>query len=359
MTKHFLKAFLFLVIYSVTVSSGYAKLPSDWPKNGVLVLPDMGSTPILNAIRSAQVSIDVALYHLDDPAAIDALIDAKQRGVNVRVILHKPHLYPEPFKNSINEETSEKLKKHGITTHFLKDFYYTLTHYKVMIIDNDYALIQTFNFDDFNFNKARNFALTLQNKEQVEALQQIFDNDYRGQSAENDEEVQRLRDDLKIILGPRQQRETFVGFLRTAKKSVYIYQQDLSDPEIGQVLVDLAKEGKKVHVLMVPVPFGGIDHNRINQTLIQGAGGQFRFKPKSELYIHAKVALIDPEGEGQVYIGSCNFWPEALSRNREIGVISDNPSHIEAVFTIFKKDWQSSLGYEEAFEKQNKTSKKS
>ncbi len=99
---------------------------------------------------------------------------------------------------------------------------------------------------------------------------------------------------------------------------------------------------------MSPEPFGGIDNNRINQTIITSSGGAYRFKPKNELYIHAKVILIDPEENGQLYVGSCNLWPEALSRNREFGVvIKDNPQ-IQAVYDTFKKDWESALSYDEA-----------
>ncbi|MBY0293667.1 MAG: hypothetical protein K2W92_10330 [Alphaproteobacteria bacterium] len=157
-----------------------------------------------------------------------------------------------------------------------------------------------------------------------------------------------------MILGPTHQRYLISNLLRSAKQSIYIYQQDLSDPEIGKLLSSLAKNGKKVKILMSPEPFGGIDNNRINQTVITSSGGEFRFKPKSELYIHAKVILIDPEENGQLYVGSCNLWPEVLSRNRELGVVIKNNSQVQAVYTIFKNDWGSALSYEEAKAKNTK-----
>jgi hypothetical protein len=154
-----------------------------------------------------------------------------------------------------------------------------------MIIDQDYAIVQTFNYDDFNFKKARNFGLTIEDKKQVSALSEIFENDFNEKSSENDKKVLALWSDEKIILGPKKQRTSISNLLRSTKKSVYIYQQDLSDPEIGKILVALVKEKKTVNVLMVPEPFGDIDNNRINQTKITASGGEFRFHPKNKLYI--------------------------------------------------------------------------
>ena len=351
--KHVFKLSVFFSFY-IWYSTALLALPSEWPENKILVLPEMGNHPILSAIKSAKKSIDITLYHLDDPQVIEGLIKSKDKGIRIRLVLHKPNLYPAPFDNKINESTFKKLKNQGIETHFLEDHRYTLTHYKLMIIDHEYAIIQTFNYDDFNFKKARNFGLTIENKKQVEALSKIFENDYNGKSLDNDKESIALWNKAKIILGPLHQRKLIMDLLRSAKSSVHIYQQDLSDPEVGKLLSILAKEGKKIEILMTPTPFGGIDNNRINQAIITASGGQFRFKPKGELYIHAKVILIDSEKEGQMYIGSCNFWPEALSRNRELGVVTNDESQIKAVYTIFKKDWQNSYAYDEAADKSRK-----
>ncbi|MBS0272433.1 MAG: hypothetical protein JSR85_07300 [Proteobacteria bacterium] len=343
-----IRVFIFIFLSGILSEAILEALPSDWPKDKVILLPEMGSTPILVAINSAKKSIDLTLYHLDDPQIIDALIKAKEKGVNVRIIFHKPHLYPSPFENKINEETSEKLKAHGIIPHFLIDHQYTLTHYKFIVIDHDFAVIQTFNYDDFNFKQARNFGLTIEDEKQVTALSRIFENDFTGNSFKNDEDVLNLWSQTNIILGPKEQRKFITDLLKSAKQSVYIYQQDLSDPEIGKVLSMLAKEGKRVEVLMSPEPFGGIDNNRLNQTIITASGGGFRFHPKKELYIHAKVILIDPETDGQMYIGSCNLWPESLSRNRELGIVTRNKPQIDAVYKTFQKDWHTAYGYDEA-----------
>jgi phosphatidylserine/phosphatidylglycerophosphate/cardiolipin synthase-like enzyme len=352
--RHFLRIVILFTLLLVHTFLGHLSArPPGWPEDNILVLPDMGSSPIISAIRSAKKSIDLMLYHLDDTQIIDQLIHAKKERVSVRVILHKPDLYPAPFENRINTETVEKLTHHGIQTHFLPDHMYTLTHSKFMIIDEEYAIIQTFNYDDFNFQEARNFGILVDNKDQVQSLAHLFNNDYNSQPHLNDDNISHLRTS-NIILGPVHQREYVKEFLQSAHHSIYIYQQDLSDPEVGETLISLSKKGIKVHVLMTPVPFGGIDNNRINHTKIMAFGGKCRFKPKADLYIHAKVVLIDPESEGQMYLGSCNFWPEALSNNRELGLIVQNKNSIQSVFDVFKRDWESAQSYSQALESSKK-----
>jgi phosphatidylserine/phosphatidylglycerophosphate/cardiolipin synthase-like enzyme len=49
--------------------------------------PDTGYPPIIDLIRSANRSVRMTMYQLSDPDAVDALIDAHQRTVDVKVIL--------------------------------------------------------------------------------------------------------------------------------------------------------------------------------------------------------------------------------------------------------------------------------
>lgn len=352
--KKLIFALLLMFVHSSTLL--YAKPPKSWPEDGILVFPDSGKAPIVQAINEAKISIDLALYRLEDSETVKALVEAKKRGVEVRVILQKAKLYPEPFSNPKNEEIANELKTGNIITHYNTDHAYILNHYKFMVIDKEYALVQTLNYDDFNFNKARNFAISIENSEQISILLTIFENDYNGKSSQNDNEAMNWWKKSHIILGPQDQRNIITDFLKSAKASVYIYQQDLSDAKIGKALREIAKDGKKVHVLMPPAPFGGIDFNRSNQTQISDGGGEFRFLPKPELYIHAKVILIDPEEKegGKALIGSCNLWSQALDVQRELGVITENTSQVKKIFGVFQKDWEKGMSYDEAFQKSKK-----
>ena len=53
----------------------------------VFVEPEAGETPVLHAIEGAQRSVWVEVYLLTDRNVINALEDAANRGVDVRVLL--------------------------------------------------------------------------------------------------------------------------------------------------------------------------------------------------------------------------------------------------------------------------------
>lgn len=56
------------------------------------------SPPIVDAINRAGRTLDVALYNLQIDDAVAALVRARQRGVKVRVLFDKAHVYPEAGK---------------------------------------------------------------------------------------------------------------------------------------------------------------------------------------------------------------------------------------------------------------------
>ncbi len=74
---------------TATCPSGGCPTPALRGANSVQVFvePAAGEAPVLHAIRSAQRSVWVEVYLLTDRAVINALEDAAQRGVDVRVML--------------------------------------------------------------------------------------------------------------------------------------------------------------------------------------------------------------------------------------------------------------------------------
>ncbi|OGR78519.1 MAG: hypothetical protein A2X32_04505 [Elusimicrobia bacterium GWC2_64_44] len=51
--------------------------------------------PIVDAIGRTKDTLDVALYNLQIDAAVTALVQARERGVKVRVLFDKAHVYPQ------------------------------------------------------------------------------------------------------------------------------------------------------------------------------------------------------------------------------------------------------------------------
>ena len=79
------------------------------PSRSLIVLPDDAATPILDAIGKAKKTLRIKMFVFSDPALIDAVIGAHERGVKVQVMLNPERRSGEED----NEATRRKLSKAG------------------------------------------------------------------------------------------------------------------------------------------------------------------------------------------------------------------------------------------------------
>src|SRR5438067_12992090 len=70
----------------------------------LLVLPDDSAKPILDAIATAPKALRVKMFVFSDPALLQAVVAARERGVRVQVILN-------PARNSGEEDDEATRKK--------------------------------------------------------------------------------------------------------------------------------------------------------------------------------------------------------------------------------------------------------
>ena len=102
---------------------------------------------IVTAIDGAQTSIFVQAYSFDSKPLIEALINAKQRGLDVKVIMDNHAME----KDAVNVETKKKLMKANIPV-WIDDKLHT-AHNKVIIIDNTMVETGSFNFTENSAEK--------------------------------------------------------------------------------------------------------------------------------------------------------------------------------------------------------------
>ncbi|MCS7244197.1 MAG: phosphatidylserine/phosphatidylglycerophosphate/cardiolipin synthase family protein [Candidatus Calescibacterium sp.] len=96
------------------------------------------SAAVYNTVKNAQNSIYISAFVLSDPYLIKLLIDAKNRGVKVKVIMD-PNT--SPTYSNPNYETAKKLKEAGIIPRWYKVQTYNTNlsnflHSKMLIADN-------------------------------------------------------------------------------------------------------------------------------------------------------------------------------------------------------------------------------
>lgn len=107
---------------------------------------DVGFSPegsaqqiVLNAINSSQKSIHVMAYSFTAPDIMKALARAKDRGVEVKIVVDEKGNLTKSSLAAMNY-----IVNHGIALRTDNDF--RIQHDKVMIIDSDTVELGSFNF---------------------------------------------------------------------------------------------------------------------------------------------------------------------------------------------------------------------
>jgi cardiolipin synthase len=144
------------------------------------------STPVTGAstarvmyylsIAAARKSILIANpYFVPDPAALDTLIDAKKRGVDVRIMVAGKHDGNWLSRNNA-VRLYGRLLQVGIK---ILEYEPTLLHHKTMVVDEIWSTIGTTNFDSRSFAHNEENNVCVYNARVAKQLAEIFDDDSR------------------------------------------------------------------------------------------------------------------------------------------------------------------------------------
>ena len=111
-------------------------------------------------------------YFIPQPAAIDALGEAVQRGVDVRVLMPSTSGSDNPMVQHAGHRNFEKLLRCGVR---LFEYSHTLLHQKVMTIDGIWSAVGSSNFDDRSFETNDELTLGILDQDLAMQLDAIFE----------------------------------------------------------------------------------------------------------------------------------------------------------------------------------------
>ncbi len=298
--------FLLFFLFSISVPAWADEL---------IIEPEMGKEPIINAIQSAQYSVDLVMYGFTEPSLLNALIAQKMKGRTVNIILEN-----HPYKaEGENNKIIAKLNSHHIAWlgHIPP---YHLIHQKTLILDHRKAIVMTFNFTHTTFKNERNFALVLDEPEKVRHIASLFSADWNHVPTHNPVS--------ELIVSPDDSRNKLIAHIKQAKKTMQIYAQNINDYKIVGALAKAAKQGVSVQILT------SAKMRKKQEQYLTRAGVKIHY---SEAFIiHAKVFNIDDE---LAIIGSINLTRASLDDNREMSVLTRDPIVIKQLHTTFNQDW--------------------
>jgi len=160
--------------------SGPAFFPSIKPDGEisvqtVLSSPEIGSSAVrilyYLAIVCAQEKLYIAnAYFLPDDTAIDILIDAKKRGVDVKIVVPGRHNDMWIARHG-SIHLYGKLLETGIEIY---EYERTMLHQKLMVVDTQWFTVGTTNFDNRSFALNEESNVCIYDRQLSEELEQVF-----------------------------------------------------------------------------------------------------------------------------------------------------------------------------------------
>lgn len=287
----------------------------------LFVEPAPSKEPLLQAIEKANASIDLEVYTMSDDNIVSELINAKKRGVYVRVILEE-----NPYNGyGANKDVKDKLSHYGIDAKW-SNRVYQYTHSKFMVIDKTTGYILTFNLSKSAFTKNREFGVIINDTETVNELLNIFSADWERKPYTSVKSA--------LVVSPENSRKKIINLINSAKNEIVVYAEEVEDRQFMDAVEKKAKSGVRVYAILADP--SSLDVNK--SSIDEFKNNMINVKSLSSPFIHAKAIIVD---NTLAYVGSVNFSSTSFDKNREVGVIISSQEAIaklrETFFTDFSK----------------------
>ena len=287
----------------VLVALGRARASASPIEYSLVTEPVNGLGPIYNLITSARRTLDMTMYELSDPTAEAALAADAKRGVRVRVVLD------QNLARSYNAAAFGYLSSHGVEVRWAPPSY-DVTHQKTITVDGDVSAIMTLNLTSQYYATTRDFAVVDRDPADVAAIETVFENDFAGRSSSPEPRG------ANLVWSPGADA-ALVRVIGSAKHTLYVENEEMSEYTIVDALRDAARRGVDVEVVMT---YQSSWQDNFDELVAAGVHVR-TYSPNANLYIHAKVIDVDPGyPDEQVDIGSQNFSWGSLEHNRELGL---------------------------------------
>lgn len=296
-------------------------------------LPQSGYQPIYDFISGAEKSIDMTMYQLADPTAQAALKTAAQRGVRVRVLLDSD---PEGGGGmKLNQAAYDDLNSGGVEARWAWSG--TLWHQKSITRDGDAAAVMSANLYAPFYPIVRDYAVITHNIATVSGMEDTFNNDWNNTNSPPAQGA--IPPESELIWSPDAE-PGLVGLIDSARPGTTLYAEDeqLGSPPIEQALIAAVQRGVTVNLTMT---YSASYVSGFN-TLAAGGVHVSLYQPTAAIYIHAKAISVNNE---TVYVGSSNFTTEMTDQNRNVGIITKDPTVVRGITSTMAGDFAGATPY--------------
>lgn len=273
----------------------------------LLIQPDEGVDPVLEAINSARKQLDMYIFRLAHAKIERALSAAIERGVVVRTLiahtanngedsLRKLELCLLDMGATVSRTDEDLVRYHG----------------KMMIVDCRELFVLGYNFTRRDIDRSRSLGVATDRPDLVQEAMRLFDADFNRKIY-----TPGLTD---FVVSPLNSRSSLLALITGAERELLIYDARLSDNMMQRALEKMALQGVSVRVI------GKVEKE------LQGVAVEDY--PGDRLHVRAIV-----QDGRRAFVGSQSLRRSELERRREIGVIIEEADVVRQIVEIFETDW--------------------
>ena len=339
-------------------------------------------------IDNATQTIDLSLYYLNHSFLVDALANALDRGVKVRVLLEGAPV--AGFKDSYKYR-AQTLQKAGAEVHLMKKTEdattrYPYLHAKYSIIDSKKTIIMSENWGltgiSIDGYGNRGWGVVVESEEVAESLTTIFESDFSlkygdvivFEESTDYSETEENRNtgccngiDPLIITNPTNIRlaitpdnslseNTIIGLIRNSESEIIIQQHNFAawwtegDNPYLMEIIKAAERGVNVTIMFDGTQQEVAENNQYAYLVLKEIENSVEnielkiYRDDEFIRIHNKGMIVDQKW---TLISSINWGIGGGALNREVGIIIESEEIATFYRDIFWDDWE---GREEVIE---------
>jgi phosphatidylserine/phosphatidylglycerophosphate/cardiolipin synthase-like enzyme len=277
----------------------------------LIVQPESGVVPIVQAIKAARKSIDIYIFRFDRDQIEKALGAAVQRGVSVRALIAHTNRGGEARLRKLEQ----RLLAAGVLVSRSGDDLIRY-HAKFMVADS-VLYVFGFNFTKLDIGKSRSFAIATRDAKSVSEAAKLFEADMTRQTF--------VPSKSHLVVSPENARAMLTSFIGGARRELAIYDAKVQDPLMIKLLRERVTAGVSVRVI------GGV----------KGKDGGIAACKLAGRRLHVRAIVRDGT---RAFVGSQSLRKDELENRREVGLIINNPSVARQILKVFEADWTDSAG---------------
>ena len=273
----------------------------------LLVQPDDGVSPLVNAVRHAKKNVLIVVFRFDLKDLEQALGHAVERGVTVRALIANTNRGGEKRLRKLEQ----RLLAAGVqVTRTGEDL--VRYHGKVLIVD-DTVYVLGFNYTRLDAERSRSFGLIAKDAKLVKGATELFECDASRQPF--------TPADDRLVVSPENARQVLADFIKGAKKSLCIYDMNIGDGRMLKLLAERVKTGVDVRVI-----------GKVKQPP-EGMG----LRKLAKMRLHARAIIRDGV---RAFVGSQSLRKMELEQRREVGLIVTDTRIARRLQATFESDWE-------------------